>query len=74
MTMQERLAQLEETSRTHDAMLNMLISIGERQQTMLERHQEQLDELRRDARLTQQLWTRLALRYGWLVDDDLTSP
>ena len=35
----ERLEELENNSRTHDEMLNMLISIGERQQDTLERHQ-----------------------------------
>ena len=39
-TIEERVAQLEGTSRTHEAMLNVLISIGERQQEMLDRHQE----------------------------------
>ena len=39
-TIEERVAQLEGTSRTHEAMLNVLISIGERQQEMLERQQE----------------------------------
>ena len=39
-TIEERVAQLEDTSRTHEAMLNLLISIGERQQALLERHQE----------------------------------
>ncbi len=39
-TIEERVAQLEGTSRTHEMMLNVLISIGERQQEMLERHQE----------------------------------
>ena len=42
-TIEERVAQLEGTSRTHEAMLNVLISIGERQQEMLERHQGLLD-------------------------------
>ena len=39
-TIEERVAQLEGTSRTHEMMLNVLISIGERQQEMLERQQE----------------------------------
>ena len=39
-TIEERVAQLEGTSRTHEAMLNVLISIGERQQELLERQQE----------------------------------
>ena len=39
-TIEERVAQLEGTSRTHEAMLNLLISIGERQQELLDRYQE----------------------------------
>ena len=42
-TIEERVAQLEGTSRTHEAMLNVLISIGERQQETLDRHQEMLE-------------------------------
>ncbi len=86
-TIEERVAQLEGTSRTHDVMLNLLISIGERQQEtldrqqemldrhqeLLERHQELLAEVRRDAQQTQRLWVRLAQRYGWLDEDDDTD-
>ena len=86
-TIEERVAQLEDTSRTHDVMLNILISIGERQQEMLERHQgllerheellerqqEMLAEVRRDAQQTQRLWVRLAQRYGWLDENDDTD-
>ena len=39
-TIEERVAQLEGTSRTHEMMLNVLISIGERQQELLDRQQE----------------------------------
>lgn len=72
-TIEERVAQLEGTSRTHEAMLNVLISIGERQQEMLERQQEMLAEVRRDAQQTQRLWVRLAQRYGWLDENDDTD-
>ena len=79
-TIEERVAQLEDTSRTHEMMLNLLISIGERQQEALERHQELLErqqemlaEIRRDARQTQRLWVRLAQRYGWLDENDDTD-
>ena len=79
-TIEERVAQLEDTSRTHEVMLNLLISIGERQQETLERHQELLErqqemlaEIRRDARQTQRLWVRLAQRYGWLDENDDTD-
>ena len=40
-----------------------LIAIGERQQGMLE-------EIRRDARQTQRLWTHLARTHGWLDDQE----
>ena len=56
---EERVRQLEGTSRTHDAMLNLLLSLGERQQALLE-------EVRRDAQQTHRLWVRLARKYGWL--------
>ena len=86
-TIEERVAQLEGTSRTHEAMLDLLISIGERQQetldrqqemlerhqALLERHQELLAEVRRDAQQTQRLWVRLAQRYGWLDENDDTD-
>ena len=63
MTTQDRIEALEQTVRTHDVMINMLVSIGERQQELLE-------EIRRDNQQTQRLWTRLAQRYGWLDDSD----
>ena len=64
MTTQDRIEALEQTVRTHDVMINLLVSIGERQQELLE-------EIRRDNQQTQRLWARLAQRYGWLDDDDL---
>ena len=74
----DRFQQLETTSRTHHEMLNLLISLGEAQQTLLEnqqaileRQQQLLEEIRRDASQTQRLWVRLAQKYGWLEDDDL---
>ncbi len=72
-TLEERVEALETTTRTHDAMLNLLISVGERQLTMLEGQREMLDEIRRDSQQTQRLWVRLAQRHGWLDDDDLRS-
>ena len=65
-SIEERIQQLETSSRTHDVMLNLMISIGERQQEILE-------EIRRDARQTQRLWVRLAQKHGWLEDDDLAT-
>ena len=70
-TIQERVAELEQTATTHEAMIRLMIAIGERQQTMLERQDVMLEEIRRDARQTQRLWVRLAQRYGWLDDDEL---
>lgn len=49
MTIEERLQQLEATDRTRGAMLNLLISIEERQQALLE-------EIQQDTRQTQRLW------------------
>ena len=85
MTILERIESLEHTVRTHDVMLNLLITIGERQITMLEQHKEMLEqhkemlerqsemleEIQRDSQQTQRLWVRLAERYGWL-DDEVT--
>lgn len=77
MTIQDRIEVLEQTSRTHDVMLNLLITIGERQQALLEEIQrdsrqtrELLQETRRDTQQTQRLWLRLAQKNGWLDDDD----
>ena len=62
-TIEERVKELEATAGNHQAMINLLIAIGERQQTLLE-------EIQRDSQQTQRLWVRLAQRYGWLDDDD----
>ena len=42
-SLEERIQRLEATSRSHDVMLDMLISIGERQQVMLDNQQVMLD-------------------------------
>ena len=63
-TIEERIAALEIKTGNHDVMLELLISIGERQLEML-------DEVRRDCQQTQRLWVRLAQRHGWLEDDDV---
>ena len=55
---------LEEIIRNHDARMNLLASIAERQQTLLE-------EIKRDSSQTQRLWVNLSRRYGWLEDGDL---
>ena len=63
MSLEDRVATLEDTSRTHEVMLNMLISIGERQQELLE-------EIHRDTQQTQRLWVHLAKKHDWIDDDD----
>jgi hypothetical protein len=65
-SIEERVRELEATKDNHQAMINLLIAIGERQQTLLE-------EIQRDSQQTQRLWVRLAERYGWLDDEDLTN-
>jgi hypothetical protein len=63
-TIQERVAELEQTATTHEAMFRLMIAIGERQQLLLE-------QVQRDAQQTQRLWVRLAERYGWLDDEEV---
>ena len=58
------LESLEEIIRHHDARMNLLASIAERQQTLLE-------EIKRDSSQTQRLWVNLSRKYGWLEDSDL---
>ena len=58
------LESLEEIIRYHDARMNLLASIAERQQTLLE-------EIKRDSSQTQRLWVNLSRKYGWLEDGDL---
>ena len=74
-TIQERVAEIKRTSNNHEAMIGLLVAIGERQQNLLEkleegakRTQDILDETRRDARQTQRLWVHLAEKFG-LPDD-----
>ena len=59
------LESLEEIIRHHDARMNLLASIAERQQTLLE-------EIKRDSSQTQRLWVNLSRKYGWLEDGDLS--
>ena len=59
------LESLEEIIRHHDARMNLLDSIAERQQTLLE-------EIKRDSSQTQRLWVNLSRKYGWLEDGDLS--
>ena len=58
------LESLEEIIRYHDTRMNLLTSIAERQQTLLE-------EIKRDSSQTQRLWVNLSRKYGWLEDGDL---
>ena len=58
------LESLEEIIRCHDARMNLLASVAERQQTLLE-------EIKRDSSQTQRLWVNLSRKYGWLEDGDL---
>ena len=63
-TQEKRLTHLETSNRNHETMLNLLTSIGERQQDLLE-------QVQRDAQQNQRMWVRVAKRYGWLEDEDL---
>ena len=58
------LESLADRNEQHEVQLNLLTSIAERQQTLLE-------EIRRDAQQSQRLWVNLCRKYGWLEDADL---
>ena len=60
------LETLEEIVQHHEARLNLLTSIAERQLELLE-------EVRRDSRQTHRLWVNLSRKYGWLDEGDLPS-
>ena len=62
-TTDERLESLESIAKGQGAQLNLLTSIGERQQTLLE-------QVQRDSSKTRNLWVHLCKKYGWLDDDD----
>jgi hypothetical protein len=66
------LESLEESNRHHEARLNLLTSIAERQHALLERMDERLEEQRRYSATVHQLWVRLCEKYGWLEDEDLS--
>jgi hypothetical protein len=73
------LESLEESNRHHEARLNLLTSIAERQHTLLEELKQQstrqiegLEEQRRYSATVHQLWVRLCEKYGWLEDEDLS--
>ena len=71
MTTEQRLARLEETDR-------ILAELTQRQQEqldgiirILQRQEEQLGEVREDAKMTRRMWVRLAKKHGWLDDEDV---
>ena len=71
MTTEQRLARLEETDR-------ILAELAQRQQEqldgiikMLQRQEEQLGEVREDAKMTRRMWVRLAKKHGWLDNEDV---
>lgn len=64
----------------HQELFGRIASISQRQQRQLddivgiiERQQEQLAEVREDAKMTRRLWVRLATKYGWLDDEDVNG-
>lgn len=64
---------MEQTARTRDVMLNLLLTIAKRLQDLLEQLKDLMSETRHDAQQTQRLWARIAQRHGWL-DDDFDRP
>ncbi len=70
MAMEERLTQVEQGIRNHDASIGLLIDIADRQQVLLERIDRRLEQVEQDTAMTRRLWVRLAQRYGWLEDED----
>lgn len=53
--------------KNQDSFGNTVISVGE----TLSRLEEFQQEIHRDGQMTRRLWTRLALKHGWLDDDDV---
>ena len=74
----QRLSRMQEVHTTilsqQQNILNQQAEILANHNVLIGRLNEQLEETRRDARHTQRLWTRLAQKYGWLDDDDLSQP
>ena len=72
----ERLANAEHSLQHHDAAIALLTELMERStgriemlEGIAERQQALLRQVQRDFAVTRRLWTRLALRYGWLEED-----
>lgn len=70
-TEEERQERLEETDR-------ILAELTQHQQEqldgiirILQRQEEQLGEVREDAKMTRRMWVRLAKKHGWLDDEDV---
>ena len=74
MSTEERLSYVEAGLTNHQVQLNLLSSIAERQLELLERLDANMEEVRRDTKMTQRLWVRLAQRHGWIEDDDWAGP
>jgi hypothetical protein len=70
MTTEERFIELESKARSHDVAIDLLISMGERQQTLLEEIRQDVKEARQDSAMTRRLWVHLARKNGWLEDED----
>ena len=71
MTTEDRLERLEEIGSKLTELMTHVVTVIQRQQEQLGHHQELLDEVRQDAKMTRRLWVRLAAKYGWLDDEDL---
>ena len=66
MTTEERLPGLERRE-------GLLLALTEQIVQILQGHEEQMAELRRDGQQLQRLWVHLAKKHGWLDDEDLAS-
>ena len=72
-TIEERLGNMEDIIQRLMRIEEQHGNILERQQVILEAHEQRMAELRRDAAKTQRLWVRLCKKYGWLDDEDLLA-
>ena len=62
------------TVEEHQVQLNLLTSIAERQQTLLEKLEAQAEETRQDAQYTKRIWIWLCKRFGLPEDEDPKGP
>ena len=72
-TIDERLGNVEDTNQRLVAIEQQILNIMERQQVILEAHEQRMVELRRDSAKTHRLWVHLCKKYGWLDDEDLAA-